>query len=1035
MEYNPLFPAFIRAFTFVYGLVRKRFGSSGRIRRMTFLPGAALLAVCLLALPATGYAQKTWIVTSLNDIVYSNPDCTSGAGSTCPLRTAIDMATAENNDTIKFAPGLMGTIVLNPYYGTLNVQKSVSIVGPGANLLAVSGMGRNSVFAVESGVTAQFSGLTIADGNAGGGGNPRWGQPGYFGAGGAIYIYPGATVTVNNCAFTGNTAAGTSSPEFGGGAIYNAGTLTMNNSTLSRNSASPAGAGGAILNYLGSMTIINSTFYGNSAGVGGALYDTYGGTHRAIVLNCTITGNSTNGDGGGIMEAADGDLLFIANTIVAGNQAAGPDADCGGSCQSADVALVGVDPQLGPLTWNGGPTQTMMPLPGSPAVGFGDGEETCSWGITSDQRGFFRASCAGGSQSVDAGAVQTRYLTVTNIADSGTGSLRDALTTANSGHYGYTGAPTYAYNAGADIQIATGGTIILKSQLPEITGTLNIEGPGANQLTIIGNGSDCGFSVGPNGLLAVSGITITGVGGASSDPNSTNGGGICTQGALTVNASSITGNCGTGIYTEAGGRTEVYSSTISSNVAMYGTNGGGIRNLGAMAVVNSTVTRNSVYPDGGGGGGIDNEGVMLVSTSTIAGNLATTNGGGISNIGPALTIVDSIVAGNSTGGTPNSGDCYECGSQSNYNLIGGNPQLSPLQYNGPGASLQTLIPLPGSPAIALLGDSDTDIMDPSLTTDERGFPRSLGTMMDYGAVQTDYTAVQFVQQPANTGVNQTISPAPTVEVMETNLNTGQQDAVNGVPVTLSFSGGSGEISGTLTETTANGVATFNGLAVNTVGANDYFTVSSPVINSAQVESGTFSVGLVPVNMSVSCWNSSFPYGGNYQCTVSLSSNVGPPLGSITYAFDNGSPVSVPLYEGDAQFTIATPAVGTHKVIVAYAQQSGYDAAPPWNESFTVNYAPVNVALTPSSWYATVGTAITFQAAITSWSAGPPNAIGNVYFFDGNTMLAGVPVNSNGQASYTTSSLTAGTHTIKAEYVNLGGNYANGFTTATITLAQ
>jgi len=144
---------------------------------------------------------------------------------------------------------------------------------------------------------------------------------------------------------------------------------------------------------------------------------------------------------------------------------------------------------------------------------------------------------------------------------------------------------------------------------------------------------------------------------------------------------------------------------------------------------------------------------------------------------------------------------------------------------------------------------------------------------------------------------------------------------------------------------------------------------------------------------------------------------------------------VPLYEGDAQFTIATPAVGTHKVIVAYAQQSGYDAAPPWNESFTVNYAPVNVALTPSSWYATVGTAITFQAAITSWSAGPPNAIGNVYFFDGNTMLAGVPVNSNGQASYTTSSLTAGTHTIKAEYVNLGGNYANGFTTATITLAQ
>jgi hypothetical protein len=998
---------------------------------MTSFPVAAALAACLLVLPATGYAQRTWIVTSLTDNLYANPDCTSGQGNTCTLRTANDMV-GDTNGTIKFAPGLMGTIVLNPYYGTVNIQKSVSIIGPGANLLAVSGMGRNSIFAVESGVTALFSGLTIADGNAGGGGNPRWGQPGYFGAGGGIYIYAGATVTVNNCALTGNTAAGTGATDFGGGAIYNAGTLTMNGSTLSRNST--AGAGGAVLNYLGTMTIINSTFYANSSGVGGALYDTYGGTHRTIVLNCTITGNSTIGDGGGILEAADGESLFMADTIVAGNQAAGPDADCGGNCQSAVVALVGGDPKLGPLTWNGGPTQTMIPLPGSPAIGFGDGEETCSWGITSDQRGFFRPSCAGGSESVDAGAVQTRYLTVTNTADSGTGSLRAALTTANTGHYGYTGAPTYEYSNGADIQIATGGTIILKSQLPEITGTLNIEGPGANGLTMIGNGSDCGLSVAPNALLSVSGITITGVGGASSDPNSTNGGGICTQGALTVNTSSIAGNSGTGILTEASGRTEVYSSTISSNGAIYGTSGGGIRNLGATAVVNSTITGNSVYPYGGGGGGIDNEGVMLVGSSTISGNFAATNGGGISNIGQRLTIVDSIVAGNSTGGTPYSGDCYDCGSQNADNLIGGNPQLSPLQYNGPGASLQTLIPLPGSPAIALIGGDDTDFLDPSLTTDERGFPRSLGTIMDYGAVQTDYTAVQFVQQPTNTGVNQTISPAPTVEVVETNLNTGQQDGVNGVPVTLSFSGGSGEIAGTLTQTTVNGVATFHGLAVNTVGANYYFTVSSPVFKSAQVESGTFSVGLVPANMSVSCWNSSFPYGGNYQCTVSLSSNAGQPAGSITYTFDNGSPVAVPLYEGDAQFTIATPAVGTHKVIVAYAQQSGYDAATPWNETFTVLPAPVNVSLTPSTWYAPVGTAITFQAAITSWSAGPPHTTGSVSFSDGSTLLATVPVNSSGQASYTTNSLTVGTHTITANYVDQG-SYANGVTTATITLVQ
>lgn len=1029
MNNDPLSLTITNACSFVSGLARKRFGSSGRIRRMASFPVAALLAVCLLALPATGYAQKTWIVTSLTDNVYYNPDCTSGKGNDCTLRTAIDMAFADTNDTIEFAPGLMGTIVLNSSYGTLNVQKSMSILGPGANLLAVSGMGRVTVFAVESGVTAQISGLTIANGNAGGVGNPRWGQPSYFGAGGGIYVYAGATVTVNNCALTGNIAAGTDSPDFGGGAIYNGGTLTMNSSTLSRNSAT--GAGGAILNYLGSMTIINSTFYGNSAGVGGALYDTYGGTQSVIVLNCTITGNTTNGDGGGILEAAAGNRLFLANSLVAGNQAAGPDADCGGNCQAQVAALVGGNPQLGPLAWNGGTTQTMMPLPGSPAIGFSDGTETCSWGITSDQRGFFRASC-GAPEAVDAGAVQTHYLTVTNTADSGTGSLREALNSANSGKYGVPGsAPIYSYKPGADIQIATGGTIILNSPLPEITGIVNIVGPGANQLTIIGNGSDCGLSVGPHDLLAVSGINITGVGGASSDPNSTNGGGICTQGALTVSASSIAGNGGTGIYTEQGGRTALYASTISSNGAIYGTNGGGIRNLGTMAVVNSTVTGNSVYPYGGGGGGIDNEGVMLVSGSTISGNFATTNGGGISNAGEALTIVNSIVAGNSTGGTPNSGDCYECGSQSTYNLIGGNPQLSPLQPNGEGAVLWTMIPLPGSPAISLMGDGNTIIMDPSLTTDERGFPRSLGTIMDYGAVQTDYTSVQFVQQPTNSRLGQTILPAPTVEVMETNNSTGQQDAVNGIPVTLSFSGGPGEIAGALTDTTANGVATFSGLAVNTAGSNDSFTVSSPVLKSAQVESSTFSVGLTPVNMSVSCWNPSFAYGGYYQCQINLSSNEGSPVGSITYAFDSGAPVSVPVVKGFGQFVIDSPVVGSHQVVVTYPQQSGYGAATQ-TETFTVIPAPVNVALTPSTYYASVGTAVTFQAAVTSWSAGTPDATGTVSFLNGSTLLATVPVNSSGQASYTTNSLPAGTLTITADYSN-GANYANGSATATITL--
>jgi sugar lactone lactonase YvrE len=193
-----------------------------------------------------------------------------------------------------------------------------------------------------------------------------------------------------------------------------------------------------------------------------------------------------------------------------------------------------------------------------------------------------------------------------------------------------------------------------------------------------------------------------------------------------------------------------------------------------------------------------------------------------------------------------------------------------------------------------------------------------------------------------------------------------------------------------------------------------------------------TVSPVPVTLSPSCWNASFPYGANYQCTVNLSSNAGAPLGSITYIFDGGSPVSVPLSNGNAQFTISEPNVGTHTVVIAYAQQTNYAAATSQTETFAVTAAPVNVSLTPSTWYAKAGTSITFQAAVSSWSAGAPNANGAVSFYDGGTLLSTVPVNGSGQASYTTSSLSADTQTITATYAG-GTNYASGSSSVNITI--
>jgi hypothetical protein len=193
-----------------------------------------------------------------------------------------------------------------------------------------------------------------------------------------------------------------------------------------------------------------------------------------------------------------------------------------------------------------------------------------------------------------------------------------------------------------------------------------------------------------------------------------------------------------------------------------------------------------------------------------------------------------------------------------------------------------------------------------------------------------------------------------------------------------------------------------------------------------------TVSPVPVRMSVSCWNASFPYGGNYECTVNVSSNAGSAQGNITYSYNGGAPIAVPLSGGNAEFTITEPAAGNQSVVIGYAQQTNYAAAAPQTESFTVTPAPVDVSLTPSTYYTTVGSSIKFSASVASWSAGSPSSNGGVSFYDGSTLLATIPVNASGQASYTTTTLPAGKQTITATYAG-GTNYASGSASATITL--
>jgi hypothetical protein len=256
-------------------------------------------------------------------------------------------------------------------------------------------------------------------------------------------LYNSGPSTVRGCTLSGNVATGS------GGGIFNArvsGNLTVTDTALVGNSAGLAG--GAIANVADAsgwptLTVTGSTLAGNTAPTGAGLYN-----HGALVAsNSTLSGNSATGTGGGLWNdgavlatnltitanraVQGGGGLFVAaglpylrNTLVAGNFGSFyvPHDDISGPlCPFSDSNLVGdgtgmtgitdgvngnqvgsrynpIDPRLGPLADNGGPTWTHALLEDSPAIDAGNNDYATEW----DQRGPGFARVAGGRIDISA---------------------------------------------------------------------------------------------------------------------------------------------------------------------------------------------------------------------------------------------------------------------------------------------------------------------------------------------------------------------------------------------------------------------------------------------------------------------------------------------------------------------------------------------------------------------------------------------------------------------------------------------------------
>ncbi len=354
-------------------------------------------------------------------------------------------------------------------------------------------------------------------------------------------------------------------------------------------------------------------------------------------------------------------------------------------------------------------------------------------------------------------------ITVTSTADSGSGSLRQAINDACFG-----GA------IGFDQSLA-GQTVGLTSAELTINKPLTIDGAGAPGLTISGSGVVRPFVIDATMNATISHLRIANGYGYQL------AGGILNNGTLTLDHVLLENNTvttdyedywkgGAGIYNGDGSTLNLINSTVKENIAQASNGGGiyaffntlvvldrstisgnsanvggGLRTLGDVEILNSTISGNSAY--GWHGGALfHTNGAVDILNSTIANNRGPDWAPSALFIGsfdtaiPSLKLSNTIISGNQwyacdhwtgsvivTSGGHNLVQDDTCNPDYATDLILGNAGLGPLADNGGPTWTHAL--LPESPAL----DAADDLICPA--TDQRGVARPQGAQCDIGAFE------------------------------------------------------------------------------------------------------------------------------------------------------------------------------------------------------------------------------------------------------------------------------------------------------------
>ncbi len=682
-----------------------------------------------LALTVEALEPRCLLTTFVVDDPIDLDDGTIGSGQ-LSLREAVRLSEeTPGTDVITFDPRLEGTtltlangpLVLNDPVGT-------SIQGPVSGSLTISGGGNGRVLEILDGATVILEDLQLVDGST-------------TGNGGAVHN--SGNLTIRRSVISDSTAGDNDADGVSGGGLFNAGSVVLDNTTISGNSS--FAAGGGVANQ-GFATIIDSQIAGNRGGSeadgarGGGIINTGQLTiHSSQIVDNTLAQINYAGDGGGIFNS--GSLTMSNGTVVGNSNRAAMEGSILAGGYGGGIANTGF------LSLNS------VTIQGNSAEG-GESDGLAFRDINLSGQGGGISNVSGTVEIVNSLISENR----TRYAGGGIRNFSGQMTLIDTRVSGNTAGFTFGgRSAGFGGGISNSGLITIdrstiqgNSAGPTIF-TLDADYGYAERASLRG-GRGGGIYNGRDGSLSVTDSVVDKNLAGTDDANphafyeleAGYGGGIFSQGDLTITSSSIVSNTASldgGAIRQFRGITLLINGTLSSNDA--GRDGGAISlEQGSLEIANTTITANRADTDDldsavGGGGGI--------RTDDAPG----------SSIPPQLILVNSIVSGNLRGQegseSPNNLDGQTPELESRYNLVGSgptspshpsnrngidDPQLGPLQNNG--GSTPTHAPLSTSPALEA-GPNDP-LIGPEqevLPFDQRGpgFPRLSGDRLDIGAVE------------------------------------------------------------------------------------------------------------------------------------------------------------------------------------------------------------------------------------------------------------------------------------------------------------